>query len=161
MSYINILFLCTGNSCRSIIAEAILRSLASADVKVSSAGSRPTGFVHPYVFKLLSDKGLDIKGLHSKSLESLAVKPDIVISLCDEAAEEACPLYLCSAVRSHWGMPDPAKASAEHAEEVFAFVYVALHKQLSKLTALPLAELLKDKESLTKLLCALKPKRGE
>lgn len=160
MSDINILFLCTGNSCRSVMAEAILRSLAPADMKAFSAGSRPTGFVHPYVFKLLSEKGLDIKGLHSKSWESLTDKPDIVITLCDEAAGEACPLYLGGAVCTHWGMPDPAKASAENAEEVFEFVYANLYEQLSKLVILPLAELLKDKEALTKLLLELKPKRG-
>jgi Methyl-accepting chemotaxis protein len=102
----NILFLCTGNSCRSIIAEALFRSMAPAGVSVQSAGSRPAGHVHPRALEALSDAGIATNGLASKSWDDLAEKPSVVITLCANAAGEACPVYFGKVVRSHWGMEE-------------------------------------------------------
>ena len=141
----NILFLCTGNSCRSIIAEALFTSRAPAGVTVQSAGSKPAGVVHPRALAVLKEAGLSIEGLSSKSLEALSIKPDVVITLCADAAARlgsaqipmalggavsqpgkgaagaACPLYFGKVVRSHWGMPDPAKAQGDEAAINAAF----------------------------------------
>ncbi|MDR0477735.1 MAG: arsenate reductase ArsC [Desulfobulbaceae bacterium] len=111
----NILFLCTGNSCRSIIAEALLRSMAPPGVATQSAGSKPAGFVHPRALAVLKDAGITTAGLTSKSWDNLPQKPDAVITLCADAAGEACPLYFGNVIRSHWGMPDPAKAWGDEA----------------------------------------------
>ncbi|MCL2872713.1 MAG: arsenate reductase ArsC [Betaproteobacteria bacterium] len=105
----NILFLCTGNSCRSIIAEALFRSMAPAGMTAQSAGSKPAGFVHPRALAALKEAGIATQGLFSKSWNELTEKPEVVITLCADAAGETCPLYFGKVVRSHWGMPDPAK----------------------------------------------------
>ena len=117
----NILFLCTGNSCRSIIAEALLRSLAPKGVGVQSAGSSPAGFVHPQALVALKKAKIDVSDLASKSWDDLLVKPDVVITLCADAEGEPCPLYFGKLVRSHWGMPDPAKVQGSEAEIAAAF----------------------------------------
>ena len=117
----NILFLCTGNSCRSILAEALFRSMAPAGVSVQSAGSRPAGFVHPQALATLERASIDTTGLSSKSWAELPVAPDVVITLCAEAEGEECPLYLGTPVRSHWGMPDPAKTAGDAAAVAAAF----------------------------------------
>ena len=117
----HILFLCTGNSCRSIIAEALFKSMAPAGVTAQSAGSQPTGFVHPRALAVLKEAGLSTEGLSSKSWDNLPEKPDAVITLCADAAGEACPLYFGKVVRSHWGMPDPAKAQGDEAAINAAF----------------------------------------
>jgi len=117
----NILFLCTGNSCRSIIAEALFRSMAPAGVSVQSAGSRPAGHVHPRALEALSDAGIATNGLASKSWDDLAEKPSVVITLCANAAGEACPVYFGKVVRSHWGMPDPASVQGDDAAVRAAF----------------------------------------
>ena len=117
----HILFLCTGNSCRSIIAEALFKSMAPAGVTAQSAGSQPTGFVHPRALAVLKEAGLSTEGLSSKSWDNLPEKPDAVITLCADAAGEACPLYFGKVVRSHWGMPDPAKAQGDEATVNAAF----------------------------------------
>lgn len=117
----NILFLCTGNSCRSIIAEALFKSMAPAGVTAQSAGSQPAGFVHPRALAVLKEAGLSTDGLTSKSWDNLPEKPDAVITLCADAAGEACPLYFGKVVRSHWGMPDPAKAQGDEAAVNAAF----------------------------------------
>ena len=117
----NILFLCTGNSCRSIIAEALLKSVAPHGMTVQSMGSRPAGFVHPRALAILKEAGLATEGLSSKSWDNLPEKPDVVISLCDDAEGETCPLYFGIFVRSHWGMPDPAKVQGDEATITAAF----------------------------------------
>lgn len=109
----NILFLCTGNSCRSIIAEALLRSMAPARITGQSAGSKPAGYVHPRALEALAKAGISAQGLASKSWDDLPEKPSVVITLCADAAGEACPVYFGSVVRSHWGMPDPAKVQGD------------------------------------------------
>ncbi|MCL1825736.1 MAG: arsenate reductase ArsC [Betaproteobacteria bacterium] len=117
----NILFLCTGNSCRSVIAEALLKSMAPAGVAVQSAGSNPAGFVNPRALAVLREAGIATEGLFSKSWDKLPEKPDVVITLCADAAGEACPLYFGQVVRSHWGMPDPAKVEGDEAAIGAAF----------------------------------------
>jgi len=131
----NILFLCTGNSCRSIIAEALFKSMAPAGVTAQSAGSKPTGFVHPRALAVLKEVRIATDGLFSKSWDNLPEKPDAVITLCADAAGEACPLYFGKVVRSHWGMPDPAKAQGDEAAVNAAFTktLAVLRKRISAL----------------------------
>lgn len=117
----NILFLCTGNSCRSIIAEALFRSMAPAGVTAQSAGSKPAGYVHPRALEALAEAGVSTEGLASKSWDDLPEKPSVVITLCADAAGEACPVYFGSVIRSHWGMPDPAKVQGDEATIRAAF----------------------------------------
>ncbi|MES2181046.1 MAG: arsenate reductase ArsC [Pseudomonadota bacterium] len=117
----NILFLCTGNSCRSILAEATFNALAPAGMRAMSAGSKPTGEVHPRSIALLKREGISTAGYHSKSWDNLAVTPDIVITVCGNAAGETCPAYLGKVVRAHWGVEDPAKATGTNAEIDAAF----------------------------------------
>ena len=117
----NILFLCTGNSCRSIIAEALFRSMAPAGVTAQSAGSKPAGHVHPRALEALAEAGVSTAGLASKSCDDLPEKPSVVITLCADAAGEACPVYFGTVIRSHWGMPDPAKVQGDEATIRAAF----------------------------------------
>ncbi|MGP1718477.1 MAG: arsenate reductase ArsC [Methylophilus sp.] len=112
----NILFLCTGNSCRSIIAEATFNHLAPAHMRAMSAGSQPTGEVHPRSLALLTAKGIATAGYYSKSWHDLPATPDIVITVCGNAAGETCPAYLGNVLRAHWGVDDPAKATGTDAE---------------------------------------------
>ena len=131
----NILFLCTGNSCRSIIAEALFKSMAPAGVAAQSAGSKPAGRVHPRALAVLKEAGLSTEGLSSKSWDNLTEKPDAVITLCADAAGEACPLYFGKVVRSHWGMPDPAKVEGDEAavNAAFAETFAVLRRRISAL----------------------------
>ena len=108
----NVLFLCTGNSCRSILAEAIFNHLAPEGWHAMSAGSKPAGQVHPRSLALLEREGIAIEGLYSKLWDNLPVLPDIVITVCGNAAGEICPAYLGPALRSHWGVDDPPKRLA-------------------------------------------------
>ncbi len=117
----NFLFLCTGNSCRSIMAEALLKSMAPKGITVQSAGSRPAGYVHPRALAVIREAGLPTEELSSKSWDNLAGKPDIVITLCSDAAGEACPVYFGKVVRCHWGLPDPAKADGDETSIASAF----------------------------------------
>jgi arsenate reductase len=142
----NILFLCTGNSCRSILAEAIFNHLAPAGWKAMSAGSKPTGQVHPRSLALLAHQGVSTAGYRSKSWDNLPLPPDVVITVCSNAAGETCPAYLGQAVRSHWGVEDPAHATATDAEINAAFMtaYRILRARIEAFLALPLAELNSD-----------------
>ena len=138
----NILFLCTGNSCRSIIAEALFKSMAPVGVTAQSAGSNPAGYVHPRALAVLKEAGLSTEGLSSKSWDNLPKKPDVVITLCADAAGEACPLYFGKVVRSHWGMPDPAKVQGDEAtiNAAFTETLAVLRKRISALVKLLEAE---------------------
>ncbi len=118
---INILFLCTGNSCRSVLAEATFNYLAPTEWQALSAGSQPTGKIHPRSLALLAREGIPTEGLHSKSWDALPVTPDIVITVCASAAGETCPAYLGPAVRAHWGVEDPAHATGTDKEIDAAF----------------------------------------
>ena len=142
----NILFLCTGNSCRSILAEATFNHLAPAGWRAMSAGSKPTGLVHPRSLALLAREGISTEGYHSKSWDSLPLTPDIVITVCSNAAGETCPAYLGRVVRSHWGMEDPAHATGAEAEINAAFMaaYRILRTRIEAFLALPLAALKDD-----------------
>jgi arsenate reductase (thioredoxin) len=142
----NVLFLCTGNSCRSILAEATFNHLAPAGWTARSAGSKPTGQVHPRSLALLAREGISTEDCHSKSWENLPLTPDIVITVCSNAAGETCPAYLGRVVRSHWGVEDPTPATGSDAEIDAAFMtaYRTLRARIEAFLALPLSELKGD-----------------
>lgn len=146
----NVLFLCTGNACRSILAEATFNHLAPAGWLAMSAGSRPTGQVHPRSLALLAREGIATEGCHSKSWEALPAMPDIVITVCGNAAGETCPAYLGPVLRAHWGVDDPAQVSGSEAEinAAFQHAYQVLRARIEALLALPLATLSHDRTSL-------------
>ena len=146
----NILFLCTGNSCRSILGEAAFNHLAPAGWCAMSAGSHPTGQVHPRSLALLEREGIATAGLHSKSWDKLPATPDIVVTVCASAAGETCPAYLGPVLRTHWGVDDPAHASGTDAEIEAAFLkaYRILRTRIEAFVALPLAELRRDRSRL-------------
>lgn len=134
----NILFLCTGNSCRSIMAEAVFNHLAPSGMKAWSAGSRPTGFIHPRAIHLLASEGISTEGLSSKSQTGLSPVPEVVVTVCDNAQREGCPVYLGKALKLHWGVPDPAEASGsdDQIEAVFREVYRILRFRIEAFLAL-------------------------
>ncbi len=146
----NILILCTGNSCRSILAEATFNHLAPQGWRAISAGSQPAGYVHPRSLALLQREGINIDGLVSKSWDNLPFTPDIVITVCASAAGETCPAYLGQVLRSHWGVEDPAKATGSDAEIDAAFMaaYRILRHRIETFLALPLAHLQQDRSKL-------------
>jgi arsenate reductase (thioredoxin) len=147
---VNVLFLCTGNSCRSIIAEAVFNHLAPPGWRAMSAGSHPTGQVHPRSLALLAREGIASEGWRSKAWDDLPETPDIVITVCANAAGEACPAYLGNAVRAHWGVADPAKVSGtdEQIDAAFEEAYRVLRRRIETFLALPLDELTRDRERL-------------
>lgn len=148
----NVLFLCTGNSCRSILGEAIFNHLAPEGWHAMSAGSKPTGQVHPRSLLLLSSEGISTDGYYSKSWENLPATPDIVISVCGNAANETCPAYLGPVLRSHWGVEDPAHVTGtdEEINAAFMSAYKTLRARIEAFLALPLEVLKKDKALLKK-----------
>ncbi|WKJ90342.1 arsenate reductase ArsC [Methylomonas montana] len=139
----NVLFLCTGNSCRSILGEATFNHLAPAGWRALSAGSKPTGQVHPRSLALLEREGIATEGYYSKSWNDLPVTPDIVLSVCGNAANETCPAYLGPVLRSHWGVDDPAHVTGTEAEINASFMaaYRILRHRIEQFLALPLDEL--------------------
>ena len=145
----NILFLCTGNSCRSILAEASFNALAPDHMRAVSAGSKPAGYVHPRSIALLEREGIPTDGYFSKSWNDLAITPDIVITVCGSAAGETCPAYLGNVMRAHWGVEDPAKATGTDAEIDAAFVeaYTILRRRIEAFLALP-QEVMADRAKL-------------
>lgn len=153
----NVLFLCTGNSCRSILGEATFNHLAPAGWRGMSAGSKPTGQVHPRSIALLTSEGISTEGYYSKSWENLPTTPDIVISVCGNAANEACPAYLGSVLRSHWGVEDPAHVTGTEEEIKAAFMtaYKILRARIEAFFALPLESLKHDKMALKKEMDAI------
>jgi protein-tyrosine-phosphatase len=143
----NVLFLCTGNSARSIMAEAILNKLGAGKFSAYSAGSQPKGQVHPATIRLLQGLGYDTSGYRSKSWSEFA-KPgaatlDFVFTVCDNAAGEACPVWPGQPMTAHWSIPDPAEARGNPAEIALAFkdAYRMLHQRIGIFTALPLRSL--------------------
>lgn len=139
----NILFLCTGNSCRSILAEATFNHLAPQGWQAMSAGSHPSGYVHPRSLALLAREGIATEGYTSKSWDNLPLTPDIVVTVCASAAGETCPAYLGPVMRTHWGVQDPAHATGTDAEIDAAFMtaYRILRKRIEAFLALPLSAL--------------------
>jgi len=142
----NVLFLCTGNSCRSILAEATFNHLAPAGWKAMSAGSKPTGQVHPRSLALLAREGIATDGYHSKSWEALPLTPEVVVTVCSNAAGETCPAYLGPAVRTHWGVDDPAHATGtdEAIDAAFMTAYATLRVRIESFLAQPVMELKND-----------------
>ncbi len=152
----NVLFLCTGNSARSVMAEAILNKLGAGKFKAYSAGSHPKGQVHPQTIALLKSLGFDTSGFRSKSWSEFA-RPgapplDFAFTVCDNAASETCPVWPGQPMTAHWGVPDPAEAKGTPAEIALAFrdAYRMLHQRIGIFTALPLRSL--DQLSLQKKL---------
>ena len=143
----NTLFLCTGNSAGSIMAEAILDRLAPGKFRAYSAGSQPKGQVHPETIRLLQSLGYDTSGFRSKSWHEFA-KPgapplDFVFTVCDNAAGETCPVWPGQPMTAHWGVPDPAEATGTAAEVALAFkdTYRMLNQRIGIFTSLPLRSL--------------------
>lgn len=120
-----VLFLCTGNSARSVLAEATLRAWAGNRFEVFSAGSRPAGQINPFALAQLAAEGIPTTGLRSKSWDEFAVDGalplDLVITVCDAAAAESCPVVFGDFVRAHWGLFDPAAVEGDHAAKAEAF----------------------------------------
>lgn len=145
----NILFLCTGNSCRSILAEATFNTLAPQGWRAMSAGSQPAGYVHPRSLALLAREGIPTDGYYSKSWNDLPAVPDLVITVCGSAAGETCPAYLGNVMRAHWGVDDPAMAMGTDAEIDAAFVaaYRILRVRIEAFLALS-QETLNDTQAL-------------
>ena len=143
----NVLFLCTGNSARSILAEAILNKDARGKFRAFSAGSQPKGSPNPYALDLLRNSGYDTSALRSKPwtefASATAPKLDFVFTVCDNAAGESCPLWPGQPVTAHWGIPDPAVATGSEAEIALAFkdAYRMLKRRIDLFLALPIAKL--------------------
>jgi len=141
----NVLILCTGNSARSIMAEALVNHFGEARVRGYSAGSQPKAEPHPLALRCLAEAGVATTGLHSKSWDDFsgddAPRLDLVVTVCDAAAGEACPLFPGNAPRVHWGLPDPpAAASDEERWARFCAVRDALEARIKALLAIPDAE---------------------
>jgi arsenate reductase len=138
----NILFLCTGNSARSIIAEALVNHIASERFHAYSAGSFPKGEVHPLGIEALADRGIPTEGLRSKSWDEFASpsapQMDIIITVCDDAAGETCPIWPGKPLTAHWGIEDPAKADGAKQRQAFENAATYLKARISLLMALPL-----------------------
>jgi arsenate reductase len=143
----NVLFLCTGNSARSIMAEAILNKLGAGKFRAFSAGSHPKGTLHPEALRLLQSLGYDTSGFRSKSWSEFADAGapllDSVFTVCDSAAGEACPVWPGQPMTAHWGVPDPAEARGNPAEIALAFkdAYRMLNQRIGIFVSLPLRSL--------------------
>ena len=143
----NVLFLCTGNSARSIIAEALLEKLGAPRFRAFSAGSRPVGRVNPLAERELAIMGVDPAGFRSKSWDEFAApgapRLDIVITVCDNAAGEVCPVWPGQPVTAHWGFPDPAAVEGDDATRQRAFAQIAhqLRTRIQQLLSLPMDKL--------------------
>ncbi|WP_317928978.1 arsenate reductase ArsC [Halioxenophilus sp. WMMB6] len=131
-----ILFVCTHNRCRSILCEAITNQLAKDQITAFSAGSEPSGEVHPLTIRTLSERGYSTDALRSQSWnEFTTLVPDVVITVCDSAANEPCPIWLGTAIKLHWGLPDPSRLEGdEHAvKHAFNQVIDTIEKRTQKL----------------------------
>jgi len=143
----NVLFLCTGNSARSIMAEAILNQKGTPNFRAYSAGSLPAGFVRPEALKLIEQARLPVNGLRSKDWDEFAApgapKLDFVFTVCDKAVKEACPVWPGQPMTAHWGVPDPAavNGSREAVEKAFRDAFMILDRRISLFLCLPLASL--------------------
>ncbi|MGH6872889.1 MAG: arsenate reductase ArsC [Rhizomicrobium sp.] len=143
----NVLFLCTGNSARSILGEAILNRIGKGNFHAFSAGSFPKGAVHPQALALLARLGYDTAGLRSKSWDEFArdgaPKLDFVFTVCDNAANEACPVWPGQPMTAHWGIPDPAavEGSEDKIAAAFRDAYNVLHRRIELFTCLPMKSL--------------------
>ncbi len=150
----NFLFLCTGNSCRSILSEAVFNHLAPPGFKAISAGSHPSGRINPDAIALLRRHGIAMDGHASKSWHDLPLTPDVVVTVCGNAAGETCPAYLVDVVRPHWGLADPSAVQGTPADIAAAFeaTYAIVLARVQALFALPLAELAGERAALKEAL---------
>lgn len=152
----NVLFLCTGNTARSILAESILNKDGSGHFKAYSAGSQPKGIVNPFAIKVLTSLGYPTEGASSKSWDVFAnpdaPKMDFVFTVCDNAAGEACPIWPGQPMTAHWGIEDPAAIEGSDIEKERAFVeaFTQMKNRISAFVSLPIASI--DKMSLQKKL---------
>jgi arsenate reductase len=143
----NVLFVCTGNSARSILAEALMNALGHGRFRAFSAGSHPKGAVHPLALKTLAVHHISTDGLRSKSWDEFAdtgaPRLHFVFTVCDQAAGEACPYWPGQPVTAHWGMPDPAAVEGDELrrEQAFLDAFVVLKRRIELMLALPLASL--------------------
>ena len=148
-----VLFLCTGNSARSVLAEATLRAWASNRFEVFSAGSQPTGTVNPFALDQLSSESIPTAGLRSKSWDEFAIdgmpSMDLIITVCDAAAAETCPVVFGDFVRAHWGLPDPAAVEGDDTTKRSAFqqAHRIIKTRVMAFLALP-ADVWEDRDAL-------------
>jgi len=155
----NVLFLCTGNSARSILGEAILNRVGRGHFRAFSAGSHPKGAVHPLALDLLRSLGYPVEELRSKSWDEFALSGapqlDFIFTVCDDAAQETCPVWPGHPMTAHWGIPDPARAEGTEAERRLAFAeaHRSLSNRISAFINLPIASL--DRMSLKNRLTAI------
>lgn len=160
----NVLFLCTGNSARSIMAEAVLNQLGGGIFRGYSAGSHPAGTVNPYALDLLQRNRFRTDGLRSKSWDEFAQPDapvmDFVLTVCDKAAGEVCPLWPGQPMSAHWGVEDPVEfqGTEEEKHRAFASVFMTLRTRVALLVNLPIEKL--DKLSLQKELHSIAKQRG-
>ena len=146
MTY-NTLFLCTGNSARSVLAEGTLNDLGRGRFRAFSAGSHPGGIVNPFALELLNQRGHSTEGMRSKSWDEFASagapKMNFIITVCDNAAGETCPLWPGHPANAHWGVEDPAAVEGSDADKraAFATAYAILRRRIELLLALPLDKL--------------------
>jgi protein-tyrosine-phosphatase len=146
---LKVLFLCTGNSARSIMAEAILNRLGLGKFKAYSAGSYPKGEINPHAVTVLKKSNYEVSKLRSKSWDEFAgpdaPKLDFVFTVCDDAAKEVCPVWPGQPMSAHWGLPDPAKAAGSEAEQALAFAdcFRMLYQRISIFVSLPFDKLSK------------------
>lgn len=143
----NVLFLCTGNSARSILAESLLNHLGKGGFRAFSAGSHPAGRVNPLVFELLKEQGMPVEHLRSKSWNEFAAPGtpalDFVFTVCDKAAGEVCPVWPGQPISAHWGIEDPAavEGSSEQKKDAISSAYRLLSRRIALFTSLPLHKL--------------------
>jgi protein-tyrosine-phosphatase len=143
----NVLFLCTGNSARSIFAEAALSRLGSGRFRAYSAGSHPKGEVHPLAREVLRERNFDLSGIRSKSWDEFArpgaPRLDFVFTVCDNAAGEACPVWPGQPMTAHWGVEDPAAFAGPEAQQrrLFRRIYLELERRIDLFTNLPVESL--------------------
>jgi arsenate reductase len=136
---VKLLFVCTHNRCRSILAEAICNHYSAGAIEAFSAGSAPSGIVHPLAIHNLKHRGISTNGLKSESWEEYSAQSlGAVVTLCDSAAGEACPLWMGNTLKAHWGMPDPSAINGtdEQIATAFASVITVLEQRVHALAAL-------------------------
>lgn len=142
-----ILYICTHNRCRSILSEAITNYLSQGRLQAYSAGSQPAGEVHPLSLKYLAEKGISVEGLKSQSWDDFeSEQPNIVVTVCDSAASESCPVWFGDTAKVHWGLPDPSKleGSEEAKRDAFMAVMQIIEQRIQKLLDLDLEDLSKE-----------------
>lgn len=144
----NLLVLCTGNSARSILGEALINEMSNGRIKAYSAGSNPKGKVHPASIELLMSKGFETTLFRSKSWDEFSVprapKLDIVITVCDSAGSETCPVWIGAPVQAHWGIADPAAVEGGDQDAAFELAYDQMQERVKKLLELSIETLSDD-----------------